>query len=269
MAAVSDPVNHPLICDTAVLTLLNDTTFVDEYCTPVIVTTDGYCGEQIPAMYSGQSFIVGIRYRNTLHVFSDSPVLMNNSTVTVDLTVPQNCCGNTKVISGIAFAASGEIGDSFSDPGIYDGIIEAGDFGIMENSVYNADSGYVITDLTGDGIVDTNDYIIEANNVSITMIDCHITNCIPLTTGMKQTEFESLSLYPNPAHQTFSIRFRNPEPSIEIRIMNSVGKICKSTNASMTRELKIDCSDLSPGLYHVMILSNGKMSLRKIVIAGN
>ncbi len=253
MVAVVDPVNSPLICDTADIALLNDTNYSTEYCARVVINTDGYGVCTIPSSLNGRSFIVGLKYRNTLHLYSNTSKLINGQPVLVDLTDPINCSGNPVVILGFAMAASGEISSAALGIDYYDGILEVQDLADLENSIYFQDTGYVITDLTGDGIVDSLDYYIELNNTNSTLVDYYISDCSLLTTSILETEKEVFHLFPNPAVSNFSIHFNHLYASLKIEMFNSTGQLVFSRNYENEQEVKIDCSRIENGLYYFLI----------------
>jgi len=46
------------------------------------------------------------------------------------------------------------------------GNVDATDLGLIDNDAYNFNSGYIITDVTGDNITDGSDFMIAGNNAS-------------------------------------------------------------------------------------------------------
>jgi hypothetical protein len=246
--------------------LLDNATYADVFCERTVVDINGYGSITVPAGLSGNSYIVGLKFRNTLHVFSSNALQITGPSDSIDLTIPQNCCANTKVINGIAFACSGEVADASFGLGYYDGIIESTDFGFMENSVYTGDTGYVITDLTGDRIVDSLDYFIEQENVNFTMIDCHVSNCLPLVNGISVNRKTGFSIYPNPSYGVFKIDFKEYLSSARIKLISQLGDVCRNVFYENESEINLDCTNLSPGLYNLLIETGGKIYSGKIVI---
>jgi hypothetical protein len=269
MVAVVDPVNSPLICDTADIALLNDTSFLTEYCARVVVNTDGYGVCAIPSSMNGRSFIVGIKYRNTLHLYSNTSTLLNGQPVFVDLTDPINCIGNPVVILGLAMAASGEISSAALGLGYYDGIMEAQDIADMENSIIFQDTGYVITDLTGDKIVDSLDYFIEQNNVNITLVDYYISDCSILPTGILEAEKNIISLFPIPAVTYFNIHFNRLFASLKIDMFTSTGQLVFSRNYEKEQDVNIDCSRMENGLYYFVVNNEEGVLNGKVLVLNN
>ncbi len=266
MVAVVDPVNSPLICDTADIALLNDTSFLTEYCARVVINTDGYGVCTIPSTMNGRSFIVGLKYRNTLHLYSNTSKLINGQPVFVDLTDPLNCCGNPVVFQGVAMAASGEISSAALGLGFYDGIMEGQDMADMENSIYFQDTGYVITDLTGDGLVDSLDYFIELNNTNFTLVDCYVSDCNLLPTNIFETQNESFSVFPNPAINNFNIHFNHFFASLKIELFNSTGQLVLRRNYEKQQDVTIDCSRMENGLYYFVINNEENYFFGKILL---
>jgi hypothetical protein len=78
----------------------------------------------------------------------------------------------TSDLSGWAFY-SGDISHFLTGLGHKDGIIEAQDYGDMENAVYYTLNGYIVEDITGDGFVESADYALMENNVYTTIQALH------------------------------------------------------------------------------------------------
>lgn len=120
---------------------------------------------------SGNSYYIRVEHRNSISVWSSSPVLMSATTNYNFTTSQSKAYGNNMIDIGLSFGESagtvwgifsGDISDEQYGiggiPGIQDGIIASGDYGDMETSTYSTQLGYVIADITGDGIVESADY---------------------------------------------------------------------------------------------------------------
>ena len=90
MNAVLDPVNQPLVCDSGTIEIIDVITNQTVLCSSTIINTDGYGEAYIPASLSGMDYFVSIKFKNTFHLLSATPVLINGQPVSVDLTIPQN-----------------------------------------------------------------------------------------------------------------------------------------------------------------------------------
>jgi hypothetical protein len=258
MLAVLDPINLPFVCDSGKVTLFDSITQSEVYCTNILINTYGYGTCLIPSVFHGQKFILSIKFRNTLHVVSANSFLFDDQSLLVDLTIPSNtrCCVDTT--GGVAKAYSGDLNG--------DGILESEDYAMVENgSVLNL-TGYQITDVNGDNIVNTLDIVILYNNVIKVRVDGIIDNCAPFSSTILNFYVPGVDIFPNPCKDYFFIKSDSTFLHSNFQIIDVLGKVCKSgtIHENLTT---IDCSDLTNGFYLLNLYNNIKNSGRSIIIS--
>ena len=110
-------------------------------------------------------------------------------------------------------------------------------------------------------------FVNQNNNGNSTYID----NIF--TTGLLATnEFDasSLSLYPNPAAQEFTINLgNNSSDNIDVSIFNSLGQQLNQYDQSVfngSPQASFDISSFASGLYFITIQSDGITTTKKLLI---
>jgi len=86
-------------------------------------------------------------------------------------------------------------------------------------------------------------------------------------TGVEETEFFGMNLYPNPTNGQLIIELNNlPTENYQIRIFNTIGEVVYEKQ--MTREIKqiFDLSHFSNGLYYINIIGNKVNKIEKVII---
>ena len=75
-----------------------------------------------------------------------------------------------------------------------------------------------------------------------------------VTSVKEQNEFlNAISLYPNPTKDVFDIELSSGLESFDVEVYNQLGSVLKSRHASYTDKTTIDISELSSGIYYVVI----------------
>jgi len=123
----------------------------------IIVDTNGASPVQLLGLTAGSYYVV-VRHRNHLSVMSAAPVTLNEVGALYDFTtgVGQYFGGDAKPLGGGKF---GMYAGDYSG----DGFIDSDDFIGPDNEVFL--SGYRRSDLNMDGFVDSDDFIAPDNNV--------------------------------------------------------------------------------------------------------
>lgn len=91
-------------------------------------------------------------------------------------------------------------------------------------------------------------------------------------TGIREVFLpESISIYPNPANHAFNLAFKNADADeVLVEITDVHGRTLKSLKFDHLypgdNVLFIDCHDLSPGVYNVILKSPGQYSSNKLTI---
>ncbi len=174
MTATVNPVLYPTLCDTVTVELHKSISpYNMEYKSTGTINVSGNGIFNFPNAVLNQNYYLVIRHRNALETWSSNPVLITYNT-TYDFTNAQSkAYGNNLYNLGDGNYAvySGDISDALTATiGMQDGIVEAQDYGDMENAVYITLTGYVTEDITGDGIVESSDYGLMGDNVYFTRV---------------------------------------------------------------------------------------------------
>ncbi|MFZ1322920.1 MAG: YCF48-related protein [Ignavibacteria bacterium] len=119
-----------------------------------------------PNAQSGQYYIVA-KYRNTIETWSKAggELILDKGTInTYDFTTSASqAFGNNQILKGSEYC-------NYSGDVTNDGTVDLDDVGSIDNDVINFVTGYVTTDLDGDGIVGIKDMSICDNNSFIFVV---------------------------------------------------------------------------------------------------
>ncbi len=82
-----------------------------------------------------------------------------------------------------------------------------------------------------------------------------------------ETELNSISIFPNPSNGLFSVLAEGLKVE-SIRIYDATGKLVKLVlNSNNSKELKIDLSDCSEGIYTIEVTSNVSITRDRVIVA--
>ncbi len=89
-------------------------------------------------------------------------------------------------------------------------------------------------------------------------------------TGLAEqiSEPNEIQLYPNPANTQVTIRMHERIQSGQLEILDLSGKLHLKRSIQNTTSLRLNISNLSPGMYLVSILTAKKSYYRKLIVAG-
>ena len=170
MRAVVDKINYPSICDTIIVELHNTSyPFNLIQSAKEIIDTSGSGQFIFNPSIIGQQYYIVVKHRNSLETWSSLPVNFNSSSVSYDFTTAANKAygNNQSSLSNGKFGIwSGDITNGITS-GIKDGIINFNDFIQLESQTSGFIIGYNVNDLTGDGIVDAEDYSLIENTAAL------------------------------------------------------------------------------------------------------
>lgn len=111
----------------------------------------------IPNGFNG-SYYITIRHRNSIETVSSVPVSFAGSTVAYAFDSQSKAFGgNLKQVSDGSWVIFG--GDANQD-----GSVDAGDMIVVDNDAASFATGYIVTDIDGNGIVDQSDFTIPVIN---------------------------------------------------------------------------------------------------------
>ena len=251
MIAVLDPVNSPLVCDSVNIGLIDSVTQQTVYCSFTLITTDGYGTCLVPSTFNGQKYLVSIKFKNTFHILSLQTIEITGLPISVDLTIFQNACCNFDTSNGVAKIFSGDVNS--------DGTIDVTDFLILSQDIQNNAIGYLITDLTGDHVVDSKDFDILNNNLTSGWNDDYNGHCIPILNKISETETFSFAVYPNPCIDNFMISIDHTYNTIQVLLFDALGKICMNRSFEDESDLRFNCKQIQTGIYRLMIITDKRM----------
>lgn len=84
-----------------------------------------------------------------------------------------------------------------------------------------------------------------------------------VNTGMNEISQKSIQMFPNPAQN--QIRLQTIKPLKSVKILNANGAIVFE-NKTNTKDLNLDVSHLSSGLYYVQMNFGSSIAIRKLII---
>jgi hypothetical protein len=148
-------------CDTIYIELrdqLSPTTVIGSGS--ALLNTSGQATFTFPGAVVGQSGYIAVFHRNSVQTWSN--VLTFSGTTNYDFsTAASQAYGSNQVqiAPGLFGMYSGDLGP------LQDEFIDILDQGVIDNDIFNFASGYVVSDLNGDGFVDIVDQSIVDNNI--------------------------------------------------------------------------------------------------------
>lgn len=121
------------------------------------LNTDGSCSVPIPGTLNASYYLV-IKHRNSLETWSSVPVSLSGATTSYNFSdQASKAYGNTlKLVSGKYAIYSGDCNQ--------DGVIDSGDIIQDDNAGASFQTGYVASDINGDGIVNEADITFIQSN---------------------------------------------------------------------------------------------------------
>ncbi|HNQ61725.1 MAG TPA: T9SS type A sorting domain-containing protein [Bacteroidia bacterium] len=257
MVPVIDPVNSPNICDTATIVLIDSISGQGIYCDRVPFSVRGYGYSIIPSVYFGGNYQIGVKFRNTIHIVSMNTLLLDSVNKSIDLTLAANLCCSFDTTYGVAAAYSGDVNN--------DGTIDGTDLGIIDNDITMGLTGYVISDLTGDAIVNSLDLNLANDNSLLSLFDLYSGSCLPTNISDLGKFSFALEAYPNPFSTHFNLILPESFSNIEVQVSDAMGKVFTKKNFKNTVELQIETGELHSGLYFVQVIADNKKANIKLL----
>ena len=126
---------------------------------PAILSTNGVANFSISNTFSGLSYYLVLKHRNSVATWSAAPVLFSALGTSYNFTTSDTQAYGSNLLNnaGVYLIYSGDINQ--------DGSIDFNDYPNLDISSSNGDLGYLPYDLNGDASVDFNDYpIIDVNS---------------------------------------------------------------------------------------------------------
>jgi len=154
MRATINAITYPNVCDTVIIELHQPfSPYEIAFTAKNTINTNGNGTFYFPSAVIGNSYYVVVRHRNTLETWSAAPVLMNGTLVVYTFkTSGSTAYGSNQrqLPDGFYAIFSGDVDQ--------DGNIDIDDFHSVEDASHAYSTGYLNTDLTGDGLIETADY---------------------------------------------------------------------------------------------------------------
>ena len=160
LAAVSEPLSHPDVCDTVLIKFHDAVNHQEVYSKYAIINVDGNIVVQFPFEARDQLYFIAIHHRNSIETWSATPVLTANLTYYNFTSAKSKAYGDNQMETfdqkGWAFY-SGDLNQ--------DGTIDGRDFLLLDTSIQNGEGEYVIGDINGDFSVDGSDFLLLDPNI--------------------------------------------------------------------------------------------------------
>ncbi len=161
MQAVAEPVLHPEVCDTVIVSIA-DYNFPDSIfrSTKGILDTSGnglFTFDEVPP----SNYFIVVKHRNAMETWSNTSIPSSPSMMYDFSTDGAKAYGNNQINLGDGNYSliSGDVDQ--------DGIIDLNDLILLEQSIQNLSAGYISADLNGDGVMEAADYSLLENNVGL------------------------------------------------------------------------------------------------------
>ncbi|REJ84275.1 MAG: hypothetical protein DWQ39_10235 [Bacteroidetes bacterium] len=157
-------------CDTVCLSLFDLATSIEFQMKCGIIKTNGLLTLDFDSVSLGKAYYLKIIHRNSLETWSSVPVLFSAESYYSLKHSSGSAFGNNlaEVMPGIWAIYSGDISGLIA--GEQDGRIDQYDIDFFESVMLNQSSGYLISDLTGDGLAESADFSLLEKNAVLNII---------------------------------------------------------------------------------------------------
>jgi len=162
MIPVVNPVSYPSLCDTVTIRLHSVMPpYSILFSVKDVIDVMGNGEFHFPDDVIGNEYFISVRHRNALETWSMNPVLFaGNVNYNFALDASEAFGSNMKNLGDGNFAFfSGDIN--------HDGAINLFDLSFMESTGSDFGTGYNISDLTGDGFIESSDFSLIENNLGV------------------------------------------------------------------------------------------------------
>lgn len=239
--------------DTVHVSLMNANTYLKEDSTTGILQTDGSLNVSFNTATAGNSYYIKINHRNTLETWSAIPVTMS-STTSYDFTdLQMKAYGNIQkeLSPGVWGFYSGDLNQDLA--------IDSLDYAIMLDAVSQILTGYVVEDITGDGVTESTDFAIMEGNTFLFPVSVN-----PLTSTIRFDEASNqIQIFPVPAYDHIQIKSEIKYTSF--CLYTSDGKPVFSTLQSAFTD-QIDLTGLRSGVYFLRFETDKGIAIKKLVV---
>ncbi len=220
----------------------------------------------------GMSCFVSVKHRNSIEVWSNNGILISAGIVSFDFTTDASqAYGNNLTLKGAKYCI-------YSGDCDQDGAIDGTDQMQIENASSVTSTGYVITDVNGDLIVDGSDLLIAENNASnyvavrnpIVGMSPGISHIRDLPSRSSST-FELHDNYPNPFNPSTEIRFSVAVNGyVTLKIYDMAGKevavLVNEMKTAGEHSVMFNASGLSSGTYFYKLTAGSVEQVKKMTL---
>jgi hypothetical protein len=162
MTAAVNSVAYPALCDTIVLELHStNSPYELIQSAKSTINTSGNGIFVFPQISPGSNYYIAVRHRNALETWSSNPLSFNNVIISYSFndSISKAWGNRMKSMGDGNFALySGDVDQN--------GMIDEGDFSIVESDTQLFLTGYISADLNGDNLIESSDYSLLQNNAS-------------------------------------------------------------------------------------------------------
>ncbi|MBI2416573.1 MAG: hypothetical protein HYV28_01465 [Ignavibacteriales bacterium] len=147
-----------MISDTVSVLLKNPSTFATIDSAKVLLNTSGNGSVDLQNNYSGSSYYIVVKHRNSIETWSATSQAVTESALSYNFTTAASkAYGSNLVQMGSNWCIySGDVNQ--------DGFVDFTDLTLIDNDAYNFSAGYLSTDLNGDLFIDFTDLTLCDNN---------------------------------------------------------------------------------------------------------
>lgn len=125
-----------------------------------VLSTSGQASFTFPGSVVGQTGYIAVFHRNSVQTWSDVVTFGGTTNYNFSTAASQAFGSNqVQIAPGLFAIYSGDLGP------LQDEFVDLLDQGVIDNDIFNFASGYVVSDLNGDGFVDIVDQSIVDNNI--------------------------------------------------------------------------------------------------------
>lgn len=129
-------------------------------------------------------------------------------------------------------------------------------------------SNYIyITGIFSSPSITTGSISLTNADITFNTFDMYIAK-FDVATGIDNIESNNtISLFPNPTTDIFTISFEKNIKKIELSIFDITGKTIYTTTESNTQQIEVNTKEFTSGIYFVQIISSDFIETRKLVVA--
>ncbi len=205
----------------------------------------------LDSSFSGDGIVTTQFLNGSDFYFSSAvSVIPNGDGTIIAAGTSQNETSNIEYVTFAKYTANGALDTTFRGDGKFISMID----GVYVNQAIVTSSGKLLVAGEKNSSVNGN---FEYN---IFLAQFLLTN----TLGIDDADANFISVYPNPVSSQLNIKFAIGVPNTEISLYDVLGKEVKAIKTDKINE-QISMENLSPGVYYLNVVQEGKITTKKIV----